>query len=297
MQGQVCLVTGATAGIGLVTARELARKGAHVILVGRSSERCARAADEIHAAAGSSSVEWLVADLSSQAEVRRLAEDVHRRTSRLDVLVNNAGGIFVKRQESVDGIEMTFALNHLSYFLLTNLLRPLLEQSAPARVVSVSSEAHKGVSIEFGDVEGKKKFGGWHAYKQSKLANILFTLELVRRLHGTRVTANTLHPGFVRTSFLRQGGVTGWLLRRAADLIAMSPDEGAKTSIYLASAPDVAQVTGQYFIKERAVESSRQSHDAAAALRLWRLSEEMTGLKSDEWMESARGRRATESSS
>ena len=223
-----------------------------------------------------------MADLSSQAEIRRLAEDVRRRTSRLDVLVNNAGGIFVKRQESVDRIEMTFALNHLSYFLLTNLLRPLLEQSAPARVVSVSSDAHKSVSIDFGDVDGKKRFGGWRAYQQSKLANILFTNELARRLHGTRVTANTLHPGFVRTSILRQGGVIAWLLRRAADVIAVSPDEGAKTSIYLASSPDVAQVTGQYFIKERAVESSRQSLDPAAALRLWRLSEEMTGLRSGE---------------
>jgi NAD(P)-dependent dehydrogenase (short-subunit alcohol dehydrogenase family) len=282
MQGQVCLVTGATAGIGLVTARELARKGAHVFLVGRSRERCSRAAEAIRAAAGTPSVEWLVADLSSQADVRRLAEEVRSRTPRLDVLVNNAGGIFLKRQESAEGIEMTFALNHLSYFLLTNLLRPLLEQSAPARVVSVASDAHKGVSIPFDDVEGKKRFGGWRAYQQSKLANILFTDELARRLLGKRVTANALHPGFVRTSIVRQGGVIGWMLRRAADVLAVSPDEGAKTSIYLASSPDVAQVTGRYFVKERPVESSPQSRDACAALRLWQLSAEMTGLESDE---------------
>jgi len=279
MQGQVCLVTGATAGIGLVTARELARKGARVILVGRSSERCSRAADEIRAQTGSTLVDWLVADLSSQADIRRLADEVRSRTPRLDVLVNNAGGIFLKRQQSADGIEMTFALNHLSYFLLTNLLRPILEQSAPARIVSVASDAHKGVSIEFNDIEGKNRYGGWRAYQQSKLANIQFTYELSRRLTGTRVTANTLHPGFVRTTIFREGGVLGWLLRRAADVIALSPEEGAKTSVYLASSPDVAAVTGRYFVKETPVESSPQSRDASAALRLWRLSEEMTGLK------------------
>jgi retinol dehydrogenase-12 len=281
MQGQICLVTGATRGIGLVTARELARKGAHVIMVGRSTERCSRAADEIRAAVPASSIEWLVADLSSQAEVRRLAEEVRSKAPRLDVLVNNAGGIFFKRQESADGIEMTFALNHLSYFVLTNLLRPLLEQSAPARVVSVASDAHKGVSIEFGDVEGKKRFGGWRAYQQSKLANILFTQELARRLHGTRVTANSLHPGFVRTGILRGGGMVGWFLRRASDVMAVSPEEGARTSIYLASSPDVAEVTGGYFVKESPVQGSPQSRDASAALRLWRVSESMTGLKSE----------------
>ena len=265
MQGKVCLVTGATAGIGLVTARELARKGARVILVGRSSERCSRAADEIRAQAGSSAVEWLVADLSSQAEIRRLADQVRARSTRLDVLVNNAGGIFMKRQESADGIEMTFALNHLSYFLLTNLLLPLLEQSAPSRVVSVASDAHKGVSIAFDDVEGKQRFSGWRAYKQSKLANILFTYELARRLEGNRVTANVLHPGFVRTTIFREPGPLGWLLRRAADVIALSPDDGARTSIYLASSPDVAAISGRYFVKEQPVESSPQSRDAAAA--------------------------------
>jgi NAD(P)-dependent dehydrogenase (short-subunit alcohol dehydrogenase family) len=278
MQGKVCLVTGATAGIGLVTARELAKKGARVILVGRSSERCSRAADEIRALSGTTSVEWLVADLSSQAEIRRLADQVRDRSARLDVLVNNAGGIFLKRQETVDGIEMTFALNHLSYFLLTNLLLPLLEESAPARIVSVASDAHKGVSIAFDDIEGKVRFGGWRAYQRSKLANILFTYELARRLEGKRVTANTLHPGFVRTTIFREPGPVGWLLRRAADVIAVSPDDGAKTSIYLASSPDVAGTSGRYFVKEKPAESSPQSRDIAAATRLWHLSEQMTGL-------------------
>ncbi len=280
MQGKVCLVTGATAGIGLITARELARKGARVIVVGRSAERCSQAADQIRAQAGTTAVEWLVADLSSQADIRRLAGQVRDRTARLDVLVNNAGGIFLKRIESADGIEMTFALNHLAYFLLTNLLLPLLEQSAPARIVSVASDAHKGVSINFDDPQGKNRFGGWRAYQRSKLANILFTLELARRLEGKRVTANSLHPGFVRTTIFREGGPIGWLLRRAADILALSPEDGAKTSIYLASSPDVAGITGRYFDKEKPAESSPQSRDLAAAERLWKLSEEMTGLAS-----------------
>jgi retinol dehydrogenase 12 len=280
MQGKVCLVTGATAGIGLVTARELARAGARVILVGRSTERCSQAADLIRAQTGSTSVDWLMADLSSQADIRRLADSVKGRTPRLDVLVNNAGGIFLKRQESLDGIEMTFALNHLSYFLLTYLLLPLLEQSMPARVVSVASDAHKGVSIAFDDIEGKTRFRGWRAYQQSKLANLLFTYELARRLAGTGVTANALHPGFVRTTIFREPGVVGWLLRRAADVIALSPENGAKTSVYLASSPDVAGISGRYFVKEKPVESSPQSRDTLAGERLWRLSEEMTGIKS-----------------
>ena len=279
MQDKVCLVTGATAGIGLVTARELARKGARVMLVGRSREKCARAVEEIKAQTGSSAVEPLVADLSAQADIRRLAEEVKSRTPRLDVLVNNAGGIFLKRQESVDGIEMTFALNHLSYFLFTNLLLPLLKQSSPARIVSVASDAHKGVSLDFDDLEGKTKFGGWRAYQRSKLANILFTYELARRLEGTGVTANTLHPGFVKTTIFREPGPIGWLLRRAADVIALSPEDGAKTSIYLASSPEVAGISGRYFVKEKPVESSPQSRDTAAGERLWKLSEEMTGLK------------------
>jgi retinol dehydrogenase-12 len=281
MQGKVCLVTGATAGIGLVTARELARKGARVILVGRATERCSRAAEEIRALTGSTAVEWLVADLSLQADVRRLADQVRSRWPRLDVLVNNAGGIFIKRQESADGIEMTFALNHLSYFLLTCLLLPVLEQSAPARIVSVASEAHRGVSIAFDDIEGKTRFGGWRAYQRSKLANLLFTYELARRLGGKRVTANALHPGFVRTTIFREPGLVGWLLRRAADVIALSPEAGAKTSVYLASSQEVAGTSGQYFDKEKPRESSPQSHDLIAGERLWRLSEEMTGLKAE----------------
>jgi len=278
MQGQVCLVTGATSGIGRITARELARLGARVIIVGRSPEKTEATVRQIRAETGTTAVESLVADLSSQVEVRRLAEQVQAQCGRLDVLVNNAGAMFLKRLESVDGIEMTLALNHRSYFLLTNLLLPLLKASAPTRIVNVASDAHKGASINFDDLQGKQKYSGWRAYQQSKLANILFTNELARRLDGTGVTVNSLHPGFVRTNFLQvfEGRWGGRLIRAIAERIAISPEQGACTSIYLASSPDVAGVTGRYFVKEKPVASSAQSLDPAAAQRLWRMSEEMT---------------------
>jgi len=279
MQGKVCLVTGATSGIGQVTARELARLGARVIIVGRSAERCAKTIEQIRAATGATSVESLVADLSSLAQVNGLAGQVRERSPRLDVLVNNAGAMFWKRAESVDGIEMTLALNHLSYFVLTNLLLPLLKQSAPARIVSVASDAHKGVSINFDDVQAKDRYSAWKAYQQSKLANVLFTYELARRIDGTGVSANTLHPGFVRTNFLRVFDDTrgGWLIRSLAGLAALSPEQGARTSIYLASSPEVEGVSGLYFVKQKPAIGSPQSRDRAAAQRLWKLSEEMVG--------------------
>jgi NAD(P)-dependent dehydrogenase (short-subunit alcohol dehydrogenase family) len=278
MNGKVCLVTGATAGIGLVTAGELARQGARVLAVGRSAERCTEAARAIRQSTAGGEIEYLLADLSSQSEIRRLAGEVKSRTSRLDVLVNNAGGIFLGRQETVDGHEMTFALNHLSYFLLTNLLLDSLRSSAPARIVSVSSAAHSGVRFNFDDPEAKARYSGWRAYQQSKLANILFTRELARRLDGTGVTANSLHPGFVKTQIFRVEGFRGWLLRRATDLLAISPQRGAETSVYLATSPEVAGKTSLYFVKRKAVDSSRESKDDEAARKLWQLSEKLTGL-------------------
>ncbi len=280
MHGKVCLVTGATSGIGLVTARELARQGATVFIVGRSLERCDGAVDQIRAESNvaAAAVGSFVADLSSQADVRRLASSVRDRASRLDVLINNAGGIFLTRQESVDGIEMTLALNHLSYFHLTNLLLPQINQGHPARIINVASDAHKGTSINFDDIEGKQRFSAWRAYQQSKLANILFTYELARRLEGTNVTVNALHPGFVRTNIFRHPTWRAWLVRRAADLIALSPERGARTSVYLASSTEVAGISGRYFVKEKPATSSPQSHDQAAASRLWELSREMAGI-------------------
>jgi NAD(P)-dependent dehydrogenase (short-subunit alcohol dehydrogenase family) len=280
MQGKVCVVTGATSGIGQIAATELARSGAHVVIVGRSAAKCADTQTQIRAARPDAPVDTLVADLSSLAETRRLAEEIRQRYPRLDVLLNNAGAMFWKRSESVDGIERTFALNHLSYFVLTNLLLPVLSQSLPARIVNVASDAHKGVSINFDDIQFKQKYSGWKAYQQSKLANILFTYELARRIEGTRVTANTLHPGFVSTNFLQvfNDAPAGWLIRKLAPLVALSPEQGARTSIYLASSPDVEGISGQYFVKEKPATSSPQSRDQAAAERLWRLSVEMTGV-------------------
>jgi NAD(P)-dependent dehydrogenase (short-subunit alcohol dehydrogenase family) len=280
MQGKVCVITGATAGIGEVAAMELARRGAHVVIVGRSAEKCAATQAQIRSASAAASVDSLVADLSSLAETKRLASELGQRYPRIDVLLNNAGAMFWKRAESADGIEKTFALNHLSYFVLTNLLLPVLKQSGPARIVNVASDAHKGASINFDDIQFKQKYSGWKAYQQSKLANILFTYELARRIEGTGVTANTLHPGFVRTSFLEafNDAPAGWLLKNLGGMIALSPEKGARTSIYLASSPEVEGVSGRYFVKEKPVTSSPQSRDQSAAERLWRLSLEMTGV-------------------
>ncbi len=279
MKGKVCLVTGATSGIGEVTARELARRGAEVIIVGRSPERCAATLDRIRNDTGATAVDSLIAELSIQAEVRRLAGQVQDRCPRLDVLVNNAGGMYLTRRESVDGIEMTLALNHLSYFLLTNLLLPLIKRSAPARIVNVASDAHQGGVIDFDDLQRQKSYSGWRTYQQSKLANILFTYELARRLEGSGVTANTLHPGFVRTNFFQEwGGWIGFITKVGASMIALTPEQGARTSIYLASSPEVEGVTGQYFVKEKPAGSSTRSHDQAVAQRLWQESEKMTGI-------------------
>jgi NAD(P)-dependent dehydrogenase (short-subunit alcohol dehydrogenase family) len=281
MQGKVCLVTGATSGIGLVTARELARQGAHVVLVGRNRDKCNAAVRQLQVQTGSQQVEVLLADLSSQQQVRNLARQFRERQRRLDVLVNNAGGIWMTRRETVDGLEMTFAVNHLAYFQLTLLLLDLLKTSAPARIVNVASRAHTGATLDFEDLLSKKRYRGWQAYARSKLANLLFTYELARRIAGTGVTANALHPGFVATGF---GAGTGWrglLLRLGARLYAINPEQGAHTVVYLATSAEVAGVNGKYFFKQKAVPSSPASSDKAAAKRLWQVSLEMVGIPAD----------------
>jgi retinol dehydrogenase 14 len=278
MVGRTVLVTGGTAGIGRATALGLARMGAHLAICGRDRESTEGAAGEIRAAGGGQ-VEVFVADLSSQSQVRRLADEVLQRLSRIDVLVNNVGGYWNTRHVTVDGLERTFALNHLAPFLLTNLLWERLSNSAPARVVTVASNAHAQGRIDFDDLQGERSYSGARAYSQSKLANVLFTYELARRLPATSVTANALHPGLTRTSFGAEdpGGVQRRLVPFLRPFMK-APAEGAATSIHLASAPELARVTGRYFAKGRPRRSSKASYDQAAGARLWRVSAELVGL-------------------
>ncbi len=278
MQGKTCLVTGANAGIGKETALALAQMGAVVVMVARSPERGMAALDEVRSRSGSQRVELLSADLSSQASIRQLAADFKAKYDRLHVLVNNAGAVFMQRQESVDGLEMTFALNHLGYFLLTNLLLDVLKASAPARIINVSSGAHQGGRINFNDLQRQQSYSGFGAYSTSKLANVLFTYELTRRLEGSGVTTNCLHPGFVRSEFAKNNGRLARLSMLLLRPLTISPAQGAETSIYLASSPDVTDVAGRYFVKKKAVKSSAASYDTAVARQLWNVSATLTGL-------------------
>jgi NAD(P)-dependent dehydrogenase (short-subunit alcohol dehydrogenase family) len=278
MRGKVCLVTGATAGIGVVTARALAERGATVVVVGRNREKCVTTVGQIRQTTGNDAVEFLLVDLSRQCEVRQLAQAFLDRYPRLDVLVNNAGALFASHQLTAEGFEQTFAVNHLGPFLLTNLLLDVLKASAPARIVTVASGSHERARIDFANLQGPPGLFGMTAYGQSKLANVLFTYELARRLAGTGVTANALHPGFVASSFASNNGVAFALGMRLARLFAISPEQGAQTSVYLATSPEVEGVTCKYYVKCKPVHSSPASYDEAAARRLWQVSAEMTGL-------------------
>jgi retinol dehydrogenase-14 len=275
MSGRTVLVTGATGGIGRATALGLSRMGAHLAVTGRDRGRTESAAREIRAASGGQ-VAVFVADLSSQAEVRRLANEVLERLSRIDVLVNNVGGYWNTRHATAEGLERTFALNHLAAFLLTNLLLDRLKASAPARVVTVASNAHGQGSIDFEDLQCERSYSGARAYNQSKLANVLFTYELAKRLPATGVTANALHPGVVRTSFgAEDPGVTQRLLVPFMRPFMKAPARGASTSMHLASAPHLEQVTGRYFANSNPKRSSKRSYDEAAAARLWQVSADL----------------------
>jgi len=278
MKEKTCMVTGATSGIGLATAQALAQQGATVIVVGRNPEKGATTVARIRQETGNPSVEFMLADLSVQAEIRHLAREFQSRYSRLDVLVNNAGGFFLKRQLSADGIEMTLALNYLNFFLPTHLLLDTLKASAPARIVNVSSTVHKNAQIDFENLQRERKYSGIGAYGQSKLAVVLFTYELARRLEGTQVTVNALHPGFVATNIATNNGWPFKLFVPLGRFIALSPKKGAQTSIYLASSPEVAGVTGKYFDKKKAAPLTAAPYDQAVAQRLWEISVKMTGL-------------------
>jgi NAD(P)-dependent dehydrogenase (short-subunit alcohol dehydrogenase family) len=279
MAGKTVLITGATGGIGRATAMGLAVMGAHLAITGRDLERTEAAAREIRTAGGGQ-VDLFVADLSSQSEVRRMAGEALERLSRIDVLVNNAGGYWNHRHVTADGLEHTFALNHLAPFLLTNLLLDRLKQSGPARVVTVSSNAQAQGRIDFDDLQGEQSYSGASAYNQSKLANVLFTYELARRLQDSAVTANVLHPGVVRTSFGAED--PGRAQRVSVPLMKpfmKSPTQGAATSIYAASSSDLEQTTGLFFANSKAKRSSKLSYDKPAAARLWQVSSDLVGLR------------------
>jgi NAD(P)-dependent dehydrogenase (short-subunit alcohol dehydrogenase family) len=220
----------------------------------------------------------IIGDLSSRESIRQMAADFEGRFDRLDVLINNAGAWHPDRTLTIDGIEATFATNHLAYFLLTGLLTPLLKRSAPSRIVNVASEAHRWARLDFDDLQGDKSYGGWSAYSKSKLANILFTYELARRLDGTGVTANCLHPGTVRTELFRNlSGITGAAIKLAT-VFFRSPKKGAETTVYLASSPEVQGVSGKYFADCKEARSNEASYDEEAALRLWEMSERLTNV-------------------
>jgi retinol dehydrogenase-14 len=284
MAGRVCLVTGATSGIGKATATGLARLGADLVLVARDPAKGAATMAEIRTVTGNPRIELLQADLSSQDAVRRAAEDYRRGHDRLHVLVNNAGGYWATRHTTADGLELTFALNHLAYFLLTNLLLDLLRAGAPARVVNVTSSAQALGDIHFDDLQFERRYRGQAAYNQSKLANVLFTYELARRLDGAGVTVNCLAPGVTRTNFGREdSGPVMRLLTPLGRPFMRSPEEGAATAVWLASSPEAEGVTGRYYLRRRGRptprRSSRRSYDPELARRLWRVSEELTGLR------------------
>ncbi|RLT21489.1 MAG: SDR family oxidoreductase [Chloroflexi bacterium] len=270
---KVMIVTGATNGIGLITARELAATGARVVLVGRSARRLADTVALITQQTPAANLDTIQADLSSQADVLAVADTIKQRYDHIDVLLNNAGAFFTEHQLSVDGIEMTWALNHMAPFLLTTTLLDLLRASAPARIITVASAAHQGATINFDDLEGKTRFSGWKAYAQSKLANIMFTYELANRLLDSDVTANCLHPGFVATGFAQNN--PGWFAKAFAVMqryMAITPEKGAETSIFLARSDSVATTTGRYFDKCKPVPSSKISYDVTTQRRLWQQS-------------------------
>ena|ERR1022692_3887962 len=277
MNGKVCVVTGASSGIGRATSAALAGLGADVILVCRDKARGEAAMAEVTAAAEASVRQLEIADLSSMQEVRDLAGRLSR-LDRIHVLINNAGLVLGERRVSADGFEYTFALNHLAPFLLTSLLREKLVASAPARVITVSSAAHRAARLDLTDLQLAEHYNGWRAYANSKLANIAFTTELARRLAGTGVTANCVHPGTVNTGFGREGST---LLRFGLDLgrrFLLQASQGADTVVYLASSPDVEGATGGYYIKRRLRMPSAAARDSATAQRLWEISAELTGL-------------------
>lgn len=279
MTNKTCVVTGANQGIGLETALGLARLGASVVITARDRAKGEAAVADIKQRSGNDDVELMVVDFASFASIRQFAAAFLAKHARLDVLVNNAGAYNASRTVTKDGFETTFGVNHLGYFLTTKLLLDMIKASAPARIVSVSSAAHDRAKVNFDDLQAERSYGGFGAYGQSKLCNVLFTYELARRLEGTGVTANCLHPGVVMTGFGHNnpGFIGGFfdVFHTLARPFLLTAEKGARTSIYLASSPEVEGVTGKYFADSREKRSNTASHDVDAARRLWDVSEEL----------------------
>src|SRR5271165_459566 len=278
MNGKTVVATGATSGIGEAAVLALAGLGARIVFVARDERRAEATLNRLEARAPRLRHAVHLADLSSMAETRRVGQAIAKGEPRVDVLINNAGAVFTERRVTAEGLELTFALNHMAYFVLTEALRERLVASAPARIVSTSSLAHQGASLDFSDLQCARGFNGWKAYGRSKLANILFTRELARRLAGTGVTANCLHPGVVATRFGDSAsGLTGMLMPLAR-LFFISPEKGADTIVHLASSPEIEKTSGEYFVKREIIEPSPAARDDAAAKRLWEASEKLAGL-------------------
>jgi len=280
MQGKVCMVTGANSGIGKATALGLAQMGATIVMVCRNQSKGEQAQNEIKEKSENDAIDLMLADLSSQESIHRLAENVQQHYQQLHVLINNAGVANLSRRETVDGLEMTFAVNYLAPFLLTNLLLDKLKASAPARIVNVSSESHQSGYIKMDVLELEKGYRLMRAYGQSKLALVLFTYELARRLQGAGVTANCLHPGFVATNIGQNGvgSVGRSIVKLIFSRLGISPEEGAKTSIYLVSSPEIEGVTGKYFLKSIPVRSAPISYDETLQRQLWEESAKLVNL-------------------
>ena len=278
MQGKTVVITGATSGIGQIAAEKLAAMGARLVVVARDKTRGETALARLRSISPGVNHAIHYADLSRLAEMKRVAAEIAAAEPRIDVLINNAGALFSTRQVTSDGMERTFATNHLSYFVLTHGLRERLRASKPARVVNVASDAHKGEKLDFNDLQSAANYRGLHVYGRSKLCNILFTRELARRWEGTGVTANSLHPGFVSTRFGDESGGLLSFVVRAAKMFAITPEKGAETIIYLASSPEVANANGLYYYKCRPATPTKEAQDNDSARRLWQESEKLGAI-------------------
>ena len=279
MRGKTVVITGATSGIGEVAACTLAQQGARIVLIARDRARGEHTLKRIEAAAPDLHHVVNYANLSRLAEMKRVAEVIAGSEPRIDVLINNAGALFGTRQVTGDALEMTFATNHIAYFVVTNLLLARLQATPGARIVSTASDAHQRAKLDFGDLQMEKNYSGFGMYGRSKLMNILFTRELARRLTGSGVTANCLHPGFVATRFADASGGLTSLMVKGAKKFALTPAEGAKTLIYLASSPEVEGVTGKYFEKCKEATPTTEAQNDADARRLWEISLQLSGLE------------------